>query len=272
MKLRTLRKTFKLNAMNVYPDSYGRMKVKYAGQVLSNTTSKDLLSQGWPEAAETAHFLKIVNDWFDCLNGAHTSVAKKTRNENLAPYTSPNDARFGECGPLMQFLSYLDEWEVEARNPCTFNDQNATVNTSTNRPGELEESEIDEGGEPEEEETHISRRLLSKQTLDGIRMTTLAFKPLVIFLLKEGVTFINARVFNQDPLEQHFSRLRAGQGGSNNPNLGQALKRTHALHLIGDMGMKKRRGNSGECTSKVEVTTEKLPKLKSSRTPKFMEQ
>ena len=66
---------------------------------------------------------------------------------------------------------------------------------------------------------------------------------------------INARVFTQDPLEQHFSKLRAAQGGSNNPSLGQALRGT---------------GNSGECYDTVEVTTKKLQKLKSSRTPQFV--
>ena len=30
-----------------------------------------------------------VNDWFDCLNGAHTSLAKKTRNVNGASVSDP---------------------------------------------------------------------------------------------------------------------------------------------------------------------------------------
>jgi len=37
-----LRKSFKLNAMNVYPDSHARMKVKFAGQMLSRTVAQDL--------------------------------------------------------------------------------------------------------------------------------------------------------------------------------------------------------------------------------------
>ena len=166
-------------------------------------------------------------------------------------------------------MKRLDEREFDAKNPAL--DRNFTVDaSSTNILGDMDESEIDEGGPPEEDETPVSQRLLSKQTLDGIRMTTLAFKPLVVFLLEEGTSFINARVFTQDPLEQHFSKLRAAQGGSNNPNLSQALKRTHALELIGEMGMKTRTGNSGECFDTVEVTTEKLQKLKSTRTPKFV--
>lgn len=41
-KDRNLRKTFKLNHMNVFPDSYGRMKVKYAAEVVSLTVAQHL--------------------------------------------------------------------------------------------------------------------------------------------------------------------------------------------------------------------------------------
>lgn len=102
-------------------------------------------------------------------------------------------------------------------------------------------------------------------------MTTLAFKPLVTFLLSKGATFINARVFTQDPLEQHFSKIRAGHGGSNNPNLQQCLKKNLAIHLFGELGIKKRKGNSGEDGSTVQVTTEPLAKRKCARIPKFTE-
>ncbi|XP_052126892.1 uncharacterized protein LOC127750159 isoform X2 [Frankliniella occidentalis] len=264
---KTLRKSYKLNAMNIYPDSYARMKVKYAGQVMSNTVSLDLLSQGWPEVVETAHFIKKVNDWFDCLNGAHSSVAKKKNNALLAPYTSKDDERFQL---LSEFLTYLDDWESEARNPNASICSNATVDDSVANLGELEESEIDEGGALPEEETPATMRTLSKQTITGIKMTTLAFEPMVKFLLDEGVTFINARVFCQDPLEQHFGKVRAGQGGSTNPNLHQSLKRTRDLDTIGDLGIKKKKGNSGECEDVVEVTTEKLPKIKCTHHSKFL--
>ncbi|KAJ1526448.1 hypothetical protein ONE63_009582 [Megalurothrips usitatus] len=264
---KTLRKSYKLSPMNVYPDSYARMKVKYAGQVMSKTVSQDLIDQGWPEALETAGFIRRVNDWFDCLNGAHSSVAKKTRNENLAPYEHVDDKRFNV---LQNFLDYLDEWSTEANNPNPSGAADASLNiTIASNVGGLDESEIDQGGVSQKEETHVSLRQLSKQTLDGIRMTTVAFKPLVGFLLGEGVSFINARVFTQDPLEQHFSKVRAGQGGSTNPNLGQTLKRNRTLEVVGEMGMKRRKGNSGECFSNVEVTEDALPKRQSSRKPKI---
>lgn len=266
---KSLRKSFKLNAMNVYPDSYARMKVNLAGQVVSKTVCIDLRSQGWPDALETALFIEKVNDWFDCLNGAHSSLAKRYRNANIAPYTSTGDSRFLL---LEEFLEYLNDWEKDAQNPNMSINASIGADTSKNLddPVSCDESDIEERDvNAEEEDTPVSRRLLSKETLEGIRMTTLAFKPLITLMLLHGASFINARVFTQDPLEQHFSKIRAGQGGSNNPNLNQVLNKNRALHTIGQLGMRKRKGNSGEGDNTVEVTTEPLPKRKCTRGPKF---
>ncbi|KAK3920828.1 Transposable element P transposase [Frankliniella fusca] len=262
-KGKSLRKSYKLNAMNVYPDSYGRMKVKLAGQVLSKTVSTDLRSQGWFDASETALFLEKVNDWFDCLNGAHSCIATKTRNKNLAAYTSETDERFSL---IEDFLNYLSDWEKEAKNPNQSVNVSAISNASLH---DADESEIEDGVFNPEEETSTSKRLLSTQTLDGIRMSSYAFQPAVCFMLQAGASFVNARVFTQDPLEQHFSKVRAGHGGSNNPNVFQVLNRNRALHTIGQLGMRKRKGNHGEDSNRVEVTTEPLPKRKYSRGPKF---
>ncbi|XP_034245499.1 uncharacterized protein LOC117647711 [Thrips palmi] len=267
-KVKSLRKSFKLNAMNVYPDSYARMKVKLAGQPLSKTVCQDMRSQGWAEASETENFIEAVNDWFDCLNGAHSSQGTKTRNPNLAPYTKDNHLDRFEL--VDNFLKYLDEWEEEARNPNVT--LNVTMDNTAAAPADLDESEIEDGTFNPDADTPASKKLLSAQTLEGIRITSLAFKPLVLFMLDQGASFINARVFCQDPLEQHFSKVRAGQGGSNNPNVMQFLNRNRALHTIGELGMRKRRGNSGECGSHVEVTTAKMPKLQWRRVPKLTDE
>ncbi|KAK3915658.1 Transposable element P transposase [Frankliniella fusca] len=264
-KNKSLRKSFKLNAMNVYPDSYARMKVKLAGQALSKTVCQDMRSQGWPESSETENFIERVNDWFDCLNGAHSSQGTKTRNANLAPYTTDNHLeRFQK---VEEFLKYLEEWENEAKNPNA--SLNLTLNNTAVGTANLDESEIEDGIFNPGEDTPACKKLLSSQTLEGIRMTSLAFQPLVLFMLDQGASFINARVLCQDPLEQHFSKIRAGQGGSNNPNVIQFLNRNRALHTIGELGMRKQKGNSGECGNQVKVTTDKLPKLKWRRVPKL---
>lgn len=235
-KGKNLRKSYKLNAMNVYPDSYARMKVKFAGQALSATVCKDIRSENWPDATQTALFIEYVNDWFDCLNGAHSFMAKRTANTKIAPYTVKDDPRFDL---LDKFMVYLNEWQNEAQRSNETLNSTVAANISANIDGD--ESIIEEEGFDPTNDTPASKRILSAQTLEGIRMTTLAFKPLVHFLLDEGTRYINARVFCQDPLEQHFSKVRSGQGGSNNPNIDQVLNRNRALHTIGQLGLKKKR-------------------------------
>lgn len=272
-KGKNLRKSFKLNAQMVYPDSYARMKVGLAAKVLSKTVATDMQSQGWFNAVETINFIERVNNCFDCLNGAFSNQDKTTRNKRLAGYKSLNDERFEE---LEGFLNYLEEWGNDAQTTnVTINASTATVLDSTaNVDGSLggDESAIEEVCE---DDTPASRRQLSQQTLEGIKMTTLAFKPLVQYLLQEGATFINARIFTQDPLEQYFSKLRGGFGGSTTPNAGQVLNKNNAFFTIGQMGMKKRKGNSGEGGDAVEVTDEKLPKRHCNpcnRLPHFLRQ
>ncbi|KAK3925819.1 Transposable element P transposase [Frankliniella fusca] len=244
--------------------NYARMKVKYAAEVLSATVCKDMRSQGWYETTETSLFIEKVNDWFDCLNGAHTSIAKKKMNPNLAAYTSVNDSRFDL---LEDFLHYLDTWQAESENHNQSCASNLDGSEAADNPVDGDVSEIED---TPEEFTPASRRQLSRETLEGVRMTTLAFKPLIQFLLGEGTQFINARIFTQDPLEQFFSKIRAGHGGSRNPNLNQGLNKIRGLGDLGELGMRKRKGNAGEDGSRVEVTTEPLAKRKYNRIPKFL--
>jgi len=69
----------KLNAQNVYLNSYTCMKVSYAAQVLSRTFGLDLQSRNWPGTKSTASFVLKVNDFFDCLNGAHSIYLESKR-------------------------------------------------------------------------------------------------------------------------------------------------------------------------------------------------
>jgi len=73
----TLRKSYKLNAQNVFIDSFSGMKVKFAAQVLSKTVAKDLEDMNWAGTKELVKFIRLVNDWFDCLNGAVSIQGKK---------------------------------------------------------------------------------------------------------------------------------------------------------------------------------------------------
>lgn len=71
-KQQYLRKAFKLNAQNVFINSYSKMRVKYAAQVLSATVAQMLEERKWEGTEETVNFIREVNDFFDMLNGAHS--------------------------------------------------------------------------------------------------------------------------------------------------------------------------------------------------------
>ncbi|KAK3916198.1 Transposable element P transposase [Frankliniella fusca] len=268
-KNRSLRKAYKLSPVNVFPDSFSCMKVCYAAQVLSRTVGHELKRKNYPGVSETVKFIFEVNDWFDRLNGAHSSVGKKKRNSNLDPYTSRDDPRFQQ---LEEFLKYLDDWKAEAYS------SNASVCNSVNESGFMNESDLSEADvsfnpvedvNDDDDDTKAGQRILSHQTLVGIETTTRSFIKCVQFLIDEGTSFINARIFSQDPLEQHFSKQRAGGGGSTNPNLWKFLSKSKAIHIQGQLGIKRRKGNSAETETEVQVTTEPLAKRKSVKTQKI---
>lgn len=258
-KHRSLRKAYKLSPANVFPDAFSCMKVSYAAQIMSDSVATALEQKKYKGVAETVKFIREVNAWFDRLNGAHSGMGRKKRNPNLESYRSVEDPRFQQ---LHDFLTYLDEWKAEAYSlgEVTINE---TANTSI-----LEDSGEFEPFEDVVEEctTKAEKRILSHQTLLGIEITTRSFVKCVKFLLGEGTDFINARVFSQDPLEQYFSKQRAGGGGSTNPNLARFLNKNRLIHVLGQLGIKCRKGNSSEVgDSHVKVTEEPLPKRKCVR-------
>lgn len=268
---KSVRKSYKLSPVHVFLDSYSCMKVCYAAQVLSLTVASELKKRNYPGVSETIKFITDVNNWFDQLNGAHSTVGKKKNNPNLCPYTSVGDRRFKE---LQDFLDDLSDWKNEAYNQEADVTVSSTMNAnildqSTASEADISLNPIENNDEDyeDEEDTPASKRILSHQTLKGIEMTTRAFIECVKFLLNQGTHFINARVFSQDPLEQYFSKQRMGGGGSTNPNLQQFLWKNRAIHLKGQLGMKRSRGNTSEVLDcQVEVTEDRLQKRSCNRT------
>lgn len=202
----------KLTMDHVTLTSFSKMKVYYAAQVMSASVAKALrkyknhdLLKGF-DAEATAYFIELVNDWFDCLN-ADASVldGKRADNTNLHPYM-PGDPRFDFL--LKKFMLYFDDWERE----------------------------VAASGKSKKEK---KKMMLSWETNGGLRITTHNFVAVSEYLFQQGATSIEARVFNQDPLEQYFSRLRAKGGSSDNPDLKQVLHSRLALHVQQNVG----RGN-----------------------------
>ena len=223
----TLRRNSKLNACNVYLNSYSVMKVSYAAQVLSMTVALDIEARNIPGSSETVKFIKKVNNFFDQLNGASVNHGERQANPNLNPYVDVNDKRFDE---LLEFVNYLKEWRDEVEKKEGFS------------------------------KAEKSKMMLSQQTLDGITMTVHSFIAATRFLLTEGVKFVNARVFCQDPLERYFSKQRQCGGGSRNPTAAQFHSNEVRIGIHKDVSV--RGGNVQSRLKTLDISDEPLAKRK----------
>lgn len=153
----------------------------------------------------------------------------RTRNPNLAAYESVNDDRLKEGQGFCKIIKYFSEWREEvAKLPNKTPDQ--------------------------------KRKMLpSKKTLHGIEMTCHSIPAAIKFLLKRGAKFVMGRVFCQDPIEQHFSKQRAANGGNNNPTVQQYMRTDNALHLQGNLRLKRRGANTEDST---KLTSDDLTPLR----------
>ena len=252
-----LRKSYKLNKANVYPDSYSCMKVINAFQVLSNTVANDIESQGWPGTSETVKFIRKVNDVGDCLNGAHSTMGIKSGNKLLHPYTSSNDSRFSDY--LLPFLDYLDEWREETLQ-VDASIYNQTIENADNPNDSFHSLHDIHETSSEDVEHPAHKRMLCQQTQDGIEITIRGFIGAVKYLLDHGgVDFINARVFCQDPLEQFFSKQRQKGGGSSTPNLQKFMENARAIHIQRGLSVRKRTANT-RADDAFQISNEKMPR------------
>ncbi|KAK3929584.1 Transposable element P transposase [Frankliniella fusca] len=251
------------------------MKVKIAAAVLSNTVALDILSQGWPSTSETVEFIQRVNNWFDLLNGAFSTQGIRTNNRRLDAYTIKdvedyeNNVEGSRFKELEDFQKYLDDWkaEVESRKDTSLmSDLGVQPLAGDDSFHALNDSQT----EGDQEEDASSRNLLPHQTLRGIEMSWKSFIGATTFLLRNGVTFINARIFCQDPLEQNFGRQRMAGGGSNNPNFHQYLHKQRGFSTIGALSAANKMGNTEVVKEDDEsvCSSEPLPKRKRTGTSK----
>lgn len=76
-------------------NAYSVMRVNLAAQVLSASVASVLKAFGPPEASATAKLCEMVDGFFDCLNVRSKTEHVVKRKPFLAPYTSPDDRRYG---------------------------------------------------------------------------------------------------------------------------------------------------------------------------------
>ncbi|KAK3910767.1 Transposable element P transposase [Frankliniella fusca] len=218
----------KLTKAHIKLTSHSCMKVIFAVQVMSlsmvkaieyfkeELTSKNLCVE------EVQTFIKLVNDWFDCLNGNSDPKGKRIKeNDNLQPYIDINDPRFTLLTDKV--LHFFNEWHKDVMN----------------RPGKYTKDRRE-------------KMFISMLTFESLHTTTLSFIAIVKFLLEAGVSHVDARKLNQDKLEQFFGKLRMSFGGNRNPTASEAIQKIFIIDQLDDAARPPTKGST-------EVTQEWLP-------------
>ena len=183
-----VRRLPKISRDHIYLTSFSKMRVNLAAQVMSETVSKVMQSYCSNVASETAHFIGLVDKFFDCFNSRSLTEAEYKRKPFLAPFKDANDARFEFLEN--EFLKYLKDWKA----------------ATASRKGSFSKLER-------------SKMFLSEQTYEGIQTSVYSLIESTKFLLDHGFQYVLTNKFNQDPLEEHFGRHRALARRSTNPTL-----------------------------------------------------
>jgi len=103
-----LRMAHKLKECHVSPTQYQKMRVCYAAQFFSRTTAAAILTcvkfDKLPaEAATTAWFLSLVNDWFDAINARHKEAALYRGKDTVGKQT------------LLEMLDVIKDLEFDGK-------------------------------------------------------------------------------------------------------------------------------------------------------------
>ena len=213
----------KLSRKHIDLTAFSAMKVSLAAQVFSKSVGLALSYAYGDAVVETSKFVLLMNKWFYIINTKHLTEARQKRNPDLEPFTDVNDVRLQWL--QNEFLTYFDGWERYVNNI------------------------------PNLSKKERSQMRLSKQTLTGLRFTTLSIIDCIRFMLTKGAQFVLTSHFNQDPIEQHFGHCRHKGGNSENPTVFEAC---HILNQIRTVNAEGLATNNGNVTRRVNVAQQLL--------------
>lgn len=211
----------KLTKGHVKLTSFSCMKVILAVQIFSLSVVnalrrlKDHDTFQHLQLEQIIKLTELMNRFFDVFNGMEckdNESGESLKKSDHRPYTSPDDERFTFL--TNEFLPFFDSWWDEV----------------SQRPGFTKKER--------------NRMIISYQTLRALKITVYSFIKAVRFMLSKGAPKVWARLFNQDALEQYFSRLRAMCGSDDHPSLLQALQSRVVKHVEGNIGLGSSRGNT----------------------------
>ncbi|XP_066914209.1 uncharacterized protein [Clytia hemisphaerica] len=142
-----------------------------------------------------------MDRFFDCLNGWSLFIGQRRNKDDLKPYFEVTDKRFKFLED--ELLDFFSDWEKQVENLK---------------------------GVPEEVKPKL---MISRQTTNGIRITVHSFCSLAKHLLTEfPETYILPDKFNQDPVEENFSKQRMRCVGSDNPTMLQYSQNERKIMLL----------------------------------------
>ena len=170
--------------------SYSVMRVSLAAQILSASVSSVLYEYGSHAESGTAKFCEMFDKFFDCLNVRSRKEHLLKRKPYLAPYTMEDDFRFNWLEN--EFLTYLSSWK-----DCV-----------DHRPGQFTEN-------------GKAKMFLSRQTYEGLQITTYSVIEATKYLICQGVDFVLTERFCQDPVEEYFGNQRKLGRRNDNPDIRQ---------------------------------------------------
>lgn len=177
----------KLALEHIVLNSFSKMKVKLATQVLSHSVAIALEEAGDDEVLGTAEFCRMMNSFFDCTNVRSRTEHIHKKNEFIKPYASLDDDRFEWL--LNLFLVYLENWR---------------------------ESTLEREGNYSDDAR--GKMFFSQQTYEGLKTSVYSHIEAIKFLLENGSEYVLSKRFMQDILEDYFGHQRAKGHRSDNPS------------------------------------------------------
>ena len=164
------------------------MRVRLAAQILSETVSSVLSSFTGQEYKETANFCLKMDKFFDCTNVRNTKEHLRKGKPHLKPYEKIDDGRFEWL--QNEFLPYFSQWK----------------NSIEKRKGKFNAADK-------------AKMFISRQTYEGLQITTYSLVECIKFLLRSGVKYVLSQKFCQDDLENYFGQQRAIGRRRDNPTV-----------------------------------------------------
>jgi len=224
------------------------MRVSLAAHVLSQSVADALRISGWTECEELATFCEVMNEFFDIMKGAHSYQAHRERNKNFEPFRSVNDPGFQR---LHEIWKYFEDWQSESY-----------------RAAEEDLRKKNEKITKQRVQAEAHKRTISTESMDGLERTIKAFTGAMKFVLKKGEDglsqlYVMAKAFQQDDLENYFSKVRSRLGGNRHPDLSEFLlchARLHAQSKLYFRGSKRSNAKVRSDSLKLSELSRPVPK------------